>query len=472
MSEYAPMRWLLPVSFLLLTACSRGNQTVVLSPETPSVTTPVMNTPVSSAIGSNSTQTSASSSLTVVEPVTEQVSATTPSQPLSAELSTEIAPSSSACAQLPNVTKFVAPPATPKGITGRVGLFVARLQRGTKDFALEKATWLNPTGQFPLASNFKTAVMFELMRAVDRGEVKLTERFKVTPANQSYGRYPYDNTPVMGMASNMIQWSDNTATDILYRRIGLEALHPTLEQLGLCRTRLLMTTKAWWTAQAGFGGADFPKYGLVSASRKFASYPFEAQLKMAERLDTAAQNLTAEKMRRYLDNGYFAGRNGGVQTMSEIDRNLQNASTPQEWARYMHHAFVDSDLSNANRQRFRDTMYHGKGRYMISVPFKYFGGKSGNTARILTYSGYLETLSGDKVIYVYMNDSSQNLATRDETPKAFNLINAALKKVMRSEDLIKPKPPQKIKLEPASKAAKTVTPAVIPKRAFDTSTKP
>ncbi len=466
------MRWLLPASMIFLAACSRGNQTVILTPETPSVTRPV--------VTSAATSSPAASVISVEQgspalPTTssDQISSQ-PEETAATDLL--ISWGKSACAQLPAVTKFVTPPATPKGITGRVGLFVARLQRGTKEFVLEKATWLNPIGQFPLASNFKTAVMFELMRFVDRGEVKLTERFKVTPADQSYGRYPYDNTPVMGMAINMIQWSDNTATDMLYRRIGLEALHPTLQQLGLCRTRLLMTTKAWWTAQAGFGGADFPKYGLVSASRKFASYPFEAQLKMAQRLDESAQKLTAEKMRRYLDNGYFAGRNGGVETMSQIDRNLQNVSTPQEWARYMHHAFVNSDLSNEGRQRFRNTMYQGKGRYMIGVPFKYFGGKSGNTARILTYSGYLETLSGDKVIYVYMNDSSLNLATRDETPKAFNLINAALKKVMRPEDLVKPKPPTVVKLENAKNPAKTAPRSAAkpnpPKRAFDTSTKP
>jgi hypothetical protein len=92
-------------------------------------------------------------------------------------------------------------------------------------------------------------------------------------------------------------------------------------------------------------------------------------------------------------------------------------------------------------------MNHGKGQSFIRVPIKYFGGKSGNTARVLTYSGYLETKSGDRIIYVYFNDASQNLTTRDETPQAFNLINAAIRKVMRPEDLkpiVKPAPKKPI----------------------------
>jgi hypothetical protein len=145
--------------------------------------------------------------------------------------------------------------------------------------------------------------------------------------------------------------------------------------------------------------------------------------------------------------------------MSSIDRNNQHASTPAEWARFIHHEFINSGLSNSSRKLFRDTMYHGKGRAFIRVPIKYFGGKSGNTARVLTYSGYLETNSGDRIIYVYFNDASQNLITRDETPQAFYLINAAIRKVMRPEDLIPIQKPAQNKIDPK----KSVQPRVITK---------
>lgn len=412
------MRFTFYVLIFTLFACGKSNQTVVLKPA------PVDNTAVL-----------ASTPTTKVVPVS--------SQPVPVKASPAFY-NAAGCAIPPSPVQFLKPPTVPKGITGRVGLFVGRFTRGTKEFKLEQATWQNPQGQFPLASNFKTSVLFEVLRGVDSGKIKLEERFNVTRGNQSYGRYPYDNTPLLNLGMAMISWSDNTATDILFRRIGLDGLQPTAGRLGLCNTRLLLPTKTWWTAQAGLGGADFPKYSLVAATKRFADAPYETQLALAERLDEKALNTNAETLRRYLDQGYFAGRNGGVETMSLIDRNLQNASTPHEWARFMWNAFVSLDLSNASQKKFREIMYHGKGRSYIRVPFKYYGGKSGNTARILTYSGFLETLSGDKIIYVYMNDSSQNLITRDETDMAFNYINAALKKVIRPSDLVRPKP---VKLE-------------------------
>ncbi|MFN3265915.1 MAG: serine hydrolase [Deinococcales bacterium] len=405
---------LLFVLILLLGCSSHSDQTVVLQktpPPKPVAATTATPVPQSAVAQSNTTRTPSNQDL-----------------------------NSAGCVIPPQPKKFVKPPQVPKGITGRVGLFVGRFSRGTKEFKLEQATWQNPQGQFPLASNFKTSVLFEVMRGIDAGTIKTTERFSVTKANQSYGRYPYDNTLLLDLAMAMISWSDNTATDILFRRVGLDGLQPTAQRLKLCNTRLLLPTKTWWTAQAGLGGADFPKYSLVASSKRFANAPYATQLALAERLDQKAMSISAETLRRYLDQGYFAGRNGGVETMSQIDRNLQNASTPHEWARFMWNAFVSLDLSSQSQQRFRKIMYHGKGRSYLRVPFKYYGGKSGNTARILTYSGFLETLSGDKVIYVYMNDSSQNLITRDETDLVFSYINAALKKVIRPADLVLPKP--------------------------------
>jgi beta-lactamase class A len=415
------MRFLYLLLIIGLLACSNNNQTVVLQPvETPKQATA-----------------SALPATTTTVPATQVVSNPAPevsSQPAPAQVN------AAGCSIIPTPIRFAKPPVIPKGITGRVGLFVGRFTRGTKEFRLEQATWQNPQGQFPLASNFKTSVLFEMLRGVDSGSIKTTERFNVTRGNQSYGIYPYDNTALLELGKAMISWSDNTATDILFRRVGLDGLQPTAQRLGLCNTRLLLPTKTWWTAQAGLGGADFPKYSLVAASKRFANASYDTQLALAERLDQKAQGISAETLRRYLDQGYFAGRNGGVETMSQIDRNLQNASTPQEWARFMWNAFVSYDLSTIGQKRFRGIMATGKGRVYLRVPFKYYGGKSGNTARILTYSGFLETLSGDKIIYVYMNDSSQNLITRDETDKAFNYINAALKKVIRPSDLIRPKP--------------------------------
>ncbi len=338
-----------------------------------------------------------------------------------------------ACATPPESLE-VAAPTQPKIFTGRVGLYVARFPKGSSEFVPDRVIQVNPEWQFPLASNFKTAVMLEVMRELQAGNVKPNEKFVVTRANQSLGDFPFDNTPVLELGRRMIEWSDNTATDILFRRVGLEKLQPLVDRLNLCNTRLQLPTKTWWVAQAGFGGPDFPKYALRNASRTFAEADFATRLEIAKRLDGYAQKVAPDRLNAAVET-YFAGRNGGREAMGEIDRNLQNASTPHEWARFLFAAFAQNNLEPKWNQKFREIMSHGKGRYYLKVPLTYYGGKSGNTARVLTYSGYLETKAGDRLIYAYMNDSSEEIATRDQTPQAFFWINAALRKLMRPEDL-------------------------------------
>jgi beta-lactamase class A len=364
-----------------------------------------------------------------------------------------------ACLRAPTNAQRLPTPALPKQLTGRVGLYIARFAAGQNRFEPEMVVSLNSNMQFPLASNFKTPIAYELVRQIQAGRIKPSEKFTVTKANQSLGKYPYDGSSATELATRMITWSDNTATDILFRRIGLESLQPHAMRLGLCQTRLLLPTKAWWTAQAGLGGPDFPKYGLVKASQTFANAPYDQQLAIAKRLDNRARAVHPDLLYRAADQ-YFAGRNGGVATMSEIDRNLQNASTPAQWARLMFYMFTENDLTPKYNKIWRDIMYHGAGRGYLRVPFSYYGGKSGNTAHILTYSGYLESKDGRRYIYVYMNDTSQTQYLRPQTPLAFAVINQALKKLM-------PKPAPKPVVKPSVQPS--VQPSIKPTTPFQSA---
>jgi beta-lactamase class A len=425
----------MPPTVVTLEASPVGQVPAVPDANAPMVVSKV---PVSEAAVSGSAASDPTSS--TIQEVT--LSPTAPNQPdvpadsSQAEPQPEVNPVE-ACATPPESLEVVAP-AQPKIFTGRVGLYVARFPKNSSEFAPDKVIQVNPEFQFPLASNFKTAVMLEVIRELQAGNLKPSEKFVVTQANQSLGDFPFDNTPVLELGMRMIEWSDNTATDMLFRRVGLEKLQPLADRLNLCNTRLQLPTKTWWVAQAGFGGPDFPKYALRNASRNFAGADFTTRLEMAKRLDAYAQKVAPDRLNAAVET-YFAGRNGGREAMGEIDRNLQNASTPHEWARFLFSAFVQNGLEPKWNQKFREIMSHGKGRYFLKVPMTYYGGKSGNTARVLTYSGYLETKSGDRLIYAYMNDSSEEIATRDQTPQAFFWINAALRKLMRPEDL-KPNP--------------------------------
>lgn len=324
----------------------------------------------------------------------------------------------------PPQTTLVDPPQIPAGLPGRIGLYVARFEPGEQEFKPSQVVEIAPEEVFPLASNYKTSVWLEVLRQVDAGQVDLGEKFVVTKANQSLGDYPYDNTDVEGLALRMIQWSDNTATDILHRRVGLGSLQPIADGLKLCQTRLLLPTKAWWVAEAGLGGEDFPKDTPFSSGERFARAAPEERLEIAQRLDAAAQQVGPVELTRAVK-PYFEGRYSWEQ-MARIDRNIQNASTPLEWARFFWAAFEQNQLSPSSNALFRKVMSKGYGSRYLRVRYAYFGGKSGNTAGVLGFTGYLETVGGVRYIYVFLSDTVPEVYTGYFERPAFSLINKAL----------------------------------------------
>ena len=327
----------------------------------------------------------------------------------------------SPCLSAPQASILPAP--AQSNVQGRVGLYVARFEAGEREFRPSRVIALRSTEIFPLASNYKTAVWFQTMQQVDQGRIRLSERFVVTSANQSLGDYPYDNSSIEELAMRMIMWSDNTATDILHIRAGIGSLQPLADSLKLCNTRLLLPTKAWWTAQAGLGGADFPKDALLSSSLRFAKAKPPERLQIAQRLYQAAEQVAPDRLNRVLK-PYW--ESGNWPRMAQIDRNLQNTSTPLEWARFFWLAFQQNQLSASSNQLFRKVMSKGYGYRRLAVKYSYFGGKSGNTAGVLGFTGYLEAPDGTRYIYIFLSDEVPEIYTLYFERPAFALINRAL----------------------------------------------
>lgn len=98
---------------------------------------------------------------------------------------------------------------------------------------------------FPQGSAIKIPILIELFRRADRGEVRLTEKVAVRSAEQVGGtgllRY-FSNggseLTLRDLAIPMIVLSDNTATNMLIDRLGMDRISQTMSDLGLPETRL------------------------------------------------------------------------------------------------------------------------------------------------------------------------------------------------------------------------------------------
>lgn len=128
------------------------------------------------------------------------------------------------------------------GLGGPVGVMVDHL-----DTDLELT--YNADERYPTASTLKAPLLYELFRQAEEGKVDLTERVTLSHDNRVPGSGVLQDLDeglqptIRDLAELMIIVSDNWATDLLYERIGKEAVATTLKQLGMSSTFIPLTIR-------------------------------------------------------------------------------------------------------------------------------------------------------------------------------------------------------------------------------------
>ena len=111
---------------------------------------------------------------------------------------------------------------------------------------------------FPMASCFKIPVMVEVMRRVDAGGLRLDDRLTLTEADKSPGStlihcHEGLRPSVRDLLYLMITLSDNTATDMLWRLVGLGSVNETMRLLGLHTIDCFMPNREYFLIESGAG---------------------------------------------------------------------------------------------------------------------------------------------------------------------------------------------------------------------------
>jgi beta-lactamase class A len=287
----------------------------------------------------------------------------------------------------------------PASVTGRVRFYAALYDSQTH--LPVRALALGPTNQLqPLASTFKPLVVQAALQDVDAGRFTLAARFLTTSANRSIESYPPGRNTLQTLARRAIYNSDNTASDILQLAHGPLRLAAEVHSLSPC-TSLLLTTKAWWTAQAGLArgvlGDD-----LLAGARAYGRLPFEQRLDGAQQLIQAAGLVNAPVLEAALDT-YFRGPT----YTPDLELGLQNTSTVSAFADLTARTLTGDALKPGTRRLFRQLLSTG-----CCQPKKpllratYWAAKAGTGWRILNLTGSVETAGGQTLAYAYFNDQS------------------------------------------------------------------
>ncbi|CAN5367750.1 serine hydrolase [soil metagenome] len=117
------------------------------------------------------------------------------------------------------------------------GKYSYRVSRVT-DGRCEQIAGTNTTESLPLASIFKTYVLYAVARSAQAGTLSWDEELTITSKAKALGSSGFDKlppgtkVPVRELAEKMIANSDNMATDLLIERVGREAVEHALVAAG------------------------------------------------------------------------------------------------------------------------------------------------------------------------------------------------------------------------------------------------
>ena len=125
-----------------------------------------------------------------------------------------------------------------RGLDGVMGVAIIDLTDGHKYL-------LHANDVYPQASSIKICVLVELYRQAQQGKLKLTDMYTVNAADL------VQDSDIMGgltpgltqitlrdLATMMVAVSDNSATNVLIDRIGMQNVNAMLDSLNLTHTRL------------------------------------------------------------------------------------------------------------------------------------------------------------------------------------------------------------------------------------------
>jgi len=175
-------------------------------------------------------------------------------------------------------------------VDGVVGYSIVDLTSGERVGHLENAT-------FPTASAIKLAIVYELFKQAEEGAVRFEETMTLDrrQAVGGTGVLIEMGTPTLSIrdyAVLMVTLSDNTATNVLIDRLGMDRIAARMQGLGLSGTKLRRRMMDTAAARRGDENVSTPDelvrllqamYGPASGQGPAGRYQMDAAIELLEK---------------------------------------------------------------------------------------------------------------------------------------------------------------------------------------------
>lgn len=214
-----------------------------------------------------------------------------------------------------------------KDVKGQMGLYMKHVESG-------KQISIDGDKIFPLGSVFKIPLMVEVFRQADEGLISMDEKIKLEVRNYCIGsgilQYlsPGLELTVKDLVTLMIIATDNTASEMLWKRIGIQRVNMLIREMGLAKTSIYLPWREGFLLTMGMG--PFKDRSVQEAARIWKGLSDIERMKILNEIDRDYANLSVDEFRRRYENLYGLKEEKKFKIQREYDQVFDNLGTPRE----------------------------------------------------------------------------------------------------------------------------------------------
>jgi hypothetical protein len=253
---------------------------------------------------------------------------------------------------------------------------------------------------FPLASSFKLFVLYALLEEVAAGRLSLETAIPTVRAAASLGDRKPALSPLRRLAQMMIYHSGNTASDVLFKLVGLDAPGRLIARLGLEQTRVVLPTREYYVIIGGLDPA-FPADDLVAATARFAALDPAAQAATIAAVSERAADRAPRDIEKATEPFYGYEHYTRGETYRILDQ-LDNVSTPAAMVRLMRFLYEGAGLPPPLQAELQHILARGddaRDAGCFHGKIARWGGKGGSDLSQASVNGYAVAPDGRVLVY-------------------------------------------------------------------------
>jgi len=252
-----------------------------------------------------------------------------------------------------------------KEVPGSMGVYIKHIERG-EEISVEADKI------FPLGSVFQTAVMVEVFRQIERQMLSLDDKIELTEGVKSVGpgilQYMSSGLELSlkDLLVLMMTLSDNTATDILWKKVGVQSVNMMLRELGFTRTNIYIPNREYYLLSLLLGD-EFEGLSMPEIVQTWKNKSQLEKTRSMAAIDGKLRNLSIEEFRTRFEAMYGLRGRKRFQQKRTFDDAVDNHGSPREFGMLLEKIFSGEVASPGECQRMLGIMLLRQDHSSISL---------------------------------------------------------------------------------------------------------